>query len=95
MVPHNSPSTFSPSGCSKRTIRVKKEESAFVYAWFESHDGVMSYSTLDGSPGSTYRDLELTIPDGMREEAENLLKQLGDLVYEIKPSGTLHGEYPG
>lgn len=59
-----------------RTIRVRKEDSAFVYFMFESHEGIASYSTLAFKPGDAYRDLELRIPPDFVEEVDRLLAQL-------------------
>ncbi len=67
----------------RKKIRVRKEDSAFVYFILESHEGITSYSTLDFKPGDLYRDLELRIPPDFVDETEELLKQLGDLVYEL------------
>ena len=65
-------------------IRVKKEESAFVYFILESYEGIVSYSTLDYQVGDLHRDLELRIPPDFLDETREVLKSLGDLVYEIK-----------
>ncbi len=67
-------------------IRVKKEDSAFVYFILESNEGVMGYSTLDYEVGDPFRDLELTIPLGLQEEAEEILQQLGELIYDLDRS---------
>jgi hypothetical protein len=67
----------------RKVIRVKKEDSAFVYAILESHEGITSYSTLPHEVGCPYRDLELQIPVGFQNEVDTVLKQLGDLTYEI------------
>lgn len=66
-----------------KTIRVKKEDSAFVYFILESHEGLASYSTLPHQPGDAYRDLELRIPPDFVAEVEGLLQRLGEMVYEI------------
>ncbi len=66
-----------------KIVRVRKEDSAFVYCILESHEGITSYSTLDGQPGDAFRDLELRIPPDMLSEVLEVLKSLGDLVYEI------------
>jgi hypothetical protein len=66
-----------------KTIRVKKEDSAFVYFILESYEGIASYSTLDFEPSSAHRDLELRIPPDFLGEVEELLKQLGDMIYEL------------
>ena len=67
----------------KRTIRVRKEDSAYIYFILESYEGITSYSTLDYEVGSPYRDLELTIPVDFLLEVEDLLKTFGELIYEI------------
>lgn len=73
----------------RRRIRVRKEDSAFVYCILESHEGITAYSTLDGEPHSPYRDLDLQIPPNFVEEVSEVLEQLGDLVYELEPAKTL------
>ena len=67
----------------KKVIRVKKEDSAFVYFILESHEGICSYSTLAFKTGDAYRDLELRIPPDMIQEVDEVLKSLGELIYEI------------
>ena len=67
----------------KKVIRVKKEDSAFVYFILESHEGICSYSTLHFKTGDAYRDLELRIPPDMIQEVDEVLKSLGELIYEI------------
>jgi hypothetical protein len=62
---------------------VKKEESAFVYCILEASEGITSYSTLDQPPGAPYRDLELQVPLDFEEDVERVLKELGDLVYDL------------
>ena len=68
----------------KRTIRVKKEDSAFIYFIFESYEGIASYSTLPFNQGDSHRDLELRIPPDFVNEVDDLLKRFGDKVYEIQ-----------
>jgi hypothetical protein len=67
-----------------RTVRVKKEDSAFIYFILESYEGIASYSTLEFKTGDSFRDLELRIPPDYLAEVEELLKSFGDLIYEIK-----------
>ncbi|MCM2277289.1 MAG: DUF4911 domain-containing protein [Oligoflexia bacterium] len=57
---------------------MRKEDSVFVYWVLESHEGVVSYSTLDFVAGDPHRDLELRIPPGFEEEVDGLLNRLGD-----------------
>ncbi len=71
------------AGVKLRHIRVKKEESAFVYCILEASEGITSYSTLDYPPGAAYRDLELQVPLDFEEDVERVLSQLGDLVYDL------------
>ncbi len=66
----------------KREIRVRKEDSAFVYFILESYEGITSYSTLEFQKGDPYRDLELRIPPDFLNEVNDLLNRLGDLIYE-------------
>jgi hypothetical protein len=68
----------------KRQIRVRKQDSAFVYFILESYEGIASYSTLDFNQGDMHRDLELRIPSDFVTDVDQLLKQLGDLIYEFK-----------
>lgn len=69
-----------------KKIRVRKQDSAFVYFILEASEGITSYSTLDHKPGDPHRDLELRIPPDFVEEVDSLIKSLGDMVYEIKDS---------
>jgi hypothetical protein len=67
---------------SKR-VRVRKEDSAFIYFILESQEGVVAYSTLEHEPGDPHRDLEIFIPPDFREEAERVLASLGGMIYEL------------
>ncbi|MEW6057520.1 MAG: hypothetical protein AB1540_12985 [Bdellovibrionota bacterium] len=65
------------SGAVRKTIRVFARDSAFVYAIFESLEGMVSYSTLpDEKPGQDYRDLSLFIPNGFTQEMDQVLEGL-------------------
>ncbi|MBI2712140.1 MAG: hypothetical protein HYX41_04655 [Bdellovibrio sp.] len=55
-----------------------------MYFILESHEGITSYSTLDFKTGDAFRDLELRIPPDFVTETQEVLQQLGDLIYEIK-----------
>lgn len=72
----------------KRTIRVKSSDSAFVYALLESYEGWASYSTLNHKPGEAHRDLELWVPAAYIDNINELLIDLGDLIYDLDRSGT-------
>jgi hypothetical protein len=72
-----------PGAVIVRRVRMRKEDSAFVYAVFESHEGVLSYTTLGHEAGSLHRDLQLSIPATMARDAQRILQSLGDLLYEL------------
>ena len=67
----------------KKRIRVKKEDSAFVYFILESHEGATSYSTLEHREGDTHRDLELTFSPTFASEVDEILEDLGEYVHEL------------
>lgn len=64
-------------------IRMKKEDSAFVYAILESYEGIASYSTLPFEKGSPIRDMVLMIPPDFTSDVEAALKRLGPIVERI------------
>ncbi len=66
-----------------KNIRVKKEDSVFVYWILESHEGVVSYSTLPHVQGEAFRDLELRYTASQKEELGRVLESLGSLIYEL------------
>lgn len=58
----------------RKTIRVRKYDSAFVYAIFESLEGMLAYSTLpELQTGQDFRDLDLLISEGFQNEVEEVL----------------------
>ena len=67
----------------RRKIRVRKQDSAFVYFILEAHEGITAYSTLDGKPEDAFRDLLLQTPPDFVGEVDQLLEQLGELVYDV------------
>jgi len=64
----------------KLRVRLRKEASAFAYAVFEAHEGVISPTTLPHRVGDPHRDLELTIPAGLWDDAARILDGLGDQI---------------
>lgn len=86
-MPLNPASNHSTSAFVRR-LRVRKEDSAHVYAILESHEGIASYSTLAHSPGDPHRDLELTVPSGFKAEVERVIRELnesGVITYDLDP----------
>ena len=59
-------------------IRLKSEDSAFVYSVLEASGGICAYSTLDFKTGDPHRDLELVVPIGQLPEVERVLDRLKD-----------------
>jgi hypothetical protein len=66
----------------RKMIRVRKEDSAYVYCILESYEGATCYSTLNHQLGDRHRDLELRYTKDFESEVGLILKQLGDLIYE-------------
>ncbi len=62
---------------------MKKQDSAFVYAILESHEGIASFTTLDSPPGCMYRDVELNVPNCFINEVDFVLSKLKDVACEI------------
>lgn len=67
-----------------KKIRVRKEDSAYVYFILESYEGVTSYTTLASTTGDAHRDLELRYTPDFKDDVEDILRGLGEMVYEIK-----------
>ncbi|RZA05325.1 MAG: DUF4911 domain-containing protein [Proteobacteria bacterium] len=57
-------------------LRVKKEDSAYVYQVVESYEGISNYSTLGEVKGSPYRDVILHIAPDLRHHVEKLVEAL-------------------
>jgi len=57
-------------------IRVPKAQAAFVYFILESHEGLCFYSTLEGSIGTNYRDIEINYTIKLEKELSYVLGQL-------------------
>lgn len=74
-----------PRRSSKRQIRVRSEDSAFIYNILEASNGVCAYSTLSHQAGDRHRDLELVIPEGFETEVDRILADL-----HTQLSGELH-----
>lgn len=72
-----------PHAVQIRKVRVSKEHAAFVYAILESYEGAVSYSTLPSDTGEVHRDLKLVIPVSFIQQVDAILKELGDIIYEL------------
>lgn len=72
-----------PDQAVKRRIRVRKDDSAYIYSILESHEGIAAYSTLEFRPGDPHRDLELQVPVGFLTEVEEVLQRLRDAGYAV------------
>ena len=72
-----------PTRSLQRKIRVRKEDQVFVYCVLEANEGIAAYSTLEHKPGDPHRDLMIFIPPDFEEDAERVLKSLGEMIYEL------------
>lgn len=59
-------------------IRIKKEDSAYVYRVLESYEGLTNFSTVDGDNSLPYRDIKLHIAPDLIDEVRILIKNLGE-----------------
>ena len=75
-----------PTRSLQRKIRVRKEDSAFVYFVLEANEGIAAYSTLEFKPGDPHRDLLILIPPDFEEDVDRVLKSLGEMIYELERS---------
>jgi hypothetical protein len=67
----------------EKRIRMRRADSAFVYFILEAHEGICSYSTLPFEKGATHLDMVLRITPDFVDEVGEVLKKLGDKVYEL------------
>ena len=59
-----------------KIIQVRSKDSAFVYAIFESLEGMVSYSTIGHPSVGPYCTLSLSIPEGFTADFEIILEGL-------------------
>jgi len=64
----------------RATIRVSKQDSAYVYFILESYEGICAYSTLNHENGDQTRDLELRYTSGFKNNVAEVLEALQDEV---------------
>lgn len=57
-------------------IRVRKQDSAYLYQILESYEGLANYSTVSQQKDLPYRDIELHIAPDLRAEVEALVARL-------------------
>ncbi len=77
---------MTPEQAVKRRIRVRKEDSAYIYCILEASEGIAAYSTLPHKAGELHRDLELQIPVAFLTDVERLISHLrseGCEVYDL------------
>lgn len=58
-------------------VRVKKEDSAYLYQVLEASEGLTNYSTLDAQKNQSYRDIRLHQAPDLHSELMELLERLG------------------
>lgn len=67
-----------------KKLRVKPEEIAFLQFLIEGYEGIGTLTTLDSRRGV----VQLSIPGGLRAEAEEALRLIGrDITLEEVPAG--------
>lgn len=57
-------------------LRVKKEDSAYVYQVIESYEGITNHSTLGEEKGTPHRDVILHIAPDLRHHVERMVEEL-------------------
>lgn len=62
-------------------LRVRKEDSAYLYQVLESYEGLTNFSTLDSKANPAFRDIELHIPPDLRAEVMLLVERLKAEIY--------------
>ena len=57
-------------------VRVRKQDSAYLYQVLESYEGLANYSTLPAAKDLPYRDIALHLAPDLRRDLEALLVRL-------------------
>lgn len=60
----------------KSTLRVTKEDSAFLYFQLESNEGLCFYSTIPHQNGDKHRDVTITCHISMKDDCLRLINFL-------------------
>jgi hypothetical protein len=58
-------------------IRVRKQDSAYLYQLLESYEGLASFSTLTVGKDVPYRDVVIHAAPDFRQVVEELIERLG------------------
>lgn len=67
-------------------LRVKKEDSAYLYQVLESYEGIANYSTLPEAKGVAHRDIILHTAPDLESVVEELVRRLKEEIeIEIMP----------
>ena len=68
-------------------LRVRKQDSAYLYQLLESYEGLVGFSTLPHERDQAFRDIILHIAPDLRSELERVLERLREEVsFELLPS---------
>ena len=70
-------------------IRMKKEDSAFIYHVLEAHEGWAAYSTLPVSRHDPYCDMKLIVPEDFLNSVNELLADLKNKITILPNDPTL------
>lgn len=60
----------------KMKIRVRKQDSAYLYQILESYEGLANYSTISVAKEVPYRDIALHLAPDLKADVEKLLEHL-------------------
>lgn len=63
-------------GACSLVLRVKKEDSAYLYQVLESYEGLTNYSTLVREKGVPYCDVVLHLAPDLKSTVEELVRRL-------------------
>ena len=70
-------------------IRVRKQDSAFLYQLLESYEGLASFSTVTEGKDLPYRDIALHVAPDFAAEVEALVERLAkEIPLELRPPRT-------
>lgn len=68
-------------------LRVRKEDSAYLYQILEASEGLTNYSTLPAEKNSPHRDILLHLAPDLIREVHELVERLGrEIPIEVMPA---------